>query len=325
MTMVTALLNSRAALPTPPGYTPPCASAVVAQERDLPCSAQVTRKHAQVMRCQSDQFGQLCAQLLVCRSNQYNELEVRADTHILLMRYSGVATRCEVAWPDHGHSKQLSELRENSILFSPAFSYVRVSKRDNGCYVYIALQIPTDALQSLDDRRDPSVTCLRPQAGTGQPELCRIIRAMRNEIETPGPAGQLYKETLALELLIGLVRCGSDFAVTVARGGLAAWQLRRTVELIESDLTATPSLATLASHVGLSPTHFCTAFKQSTGLPPHRYLLNRRIARAKALMAESKCSLTEIALESGFSSSSQFATAFRRIESRTPSDFRRSL
>jgi len=149
--------------------------------------------------------------------------------------------------------------------------------------------------------------------------------AMRDEIETPGPAGELYKETLAVQLLIKLMRCRSDLAAAPAKGGLAAWQLRRTVELIECDLTATPSLTQLASQVGLSPTHFCTAFKQSTGLPPHRYLLNRRIAHAKSLMAERGLNLTQIAFESGFASSSQFATAFRRLEGRTPTEFRRSL
>jgi AraC-like DNA-binding protein len=70
-----------------------------------------------------------------------------------------------------------------------------------------------------------------------------------------------------------------------------------------------------AAEIGLSPTHFCTAFKQSTGHSPHRYLLNRKVVRAKQPMAE----LTEIALISGFKSSGQFATTFRRIDGPTPS------
>jgi AraC family transcriptional regulator len=309
-----------------PWALPAPTEALTPRECDLAGRAQVTRRHTQVMACRAEKFGPIGAELFLCRSNQYNELEIRADAHILLMRYSGMAARCEIRWPDHSESMRLSELRERSILFSPARSCVRVSKKDHGCYAYIALQIPPAALELLDDGGyDLSVVPLRPQAGIGQLELCKVILAIRDEIATPEPAGQLYKETLALQLLIRLVRCGCDLSVGPAKGGLAAWQLRRAIELIESDLTATPSLAELASHAGLSLAHFCTAFKQSAGVPPHRYLLNRRIARAKALMAEPTSSLTEIARESGFGSSSQFATAFRRIEGQTPSEFRRNL
>ncbi|HLN09263.1 MAG TPA: AraC family transcriptional regulator [Xanthobacteraceae bacterium] len=273
-----------------------------------------------------DRFGELSAELFQCESNQQNELEVSAETHILLMRHSGVASRCEIVWSDHGCSKRLSEVRENSILFAPARSRVRVTKKDSGCYGTIVLQIPPCALESLnDEHRDASRVTLAPQAGTGQPELCQVMSAMRDEIERPGPAGQLYKEALALQLLIRLLRSADQLAIAPAKGGLAAWQLRRTIDMLEGDLTSTPSLARLAAQVGLSPTHFCTAFRRSTGLPPHRYLLNRRIEHAKRLMADPERSLTEVALDSGFGSSSQFATAFRRADGRTPSAYRRGL
>ena len=117
-----------------------------------------------------------------------------------------------------------------------------------------------------------------------------------------------YGEALVLRDLDLSVAAGEIFAL-LGKNGMGKSTLLKTV------------MGYLPARTG----RVKVAGKEITGLPPHRYLLNRRIARAKALMAESKCSLTEIALESGFSSSSQFATAFRRIESRTPSDFRRSL
>jgi AraC family transcriptional regulator len=150
---------------------------------------------------------------------------------------------------------------------------------------------------------------------------------MRDEIRWPGPAGRIYKEALALQLIVQLLRHPTQLAIApvVANGGLSAHQLRRAIELIQSDLTKTLSLRELAGHVGLSVTHFCTAFKQSTGHPPHRYLLTRRVAHAKSLISQSRLSLTEVALASGFASSSQFATAFRRINGTAPSAYRRSL
>jgi AraC family transcriptional regulator len=86
-----------------------------------------------------------------------------------------------------------------------------------------------------------------------------------------------------------------------------------------------PSLAELASHVGLHPTSLCRAFKQSTGISPHRYLLERRVARAKEMMADQRLTLTQIALDCGFSTSSQFSVVFRRITGLAPSVYRRSL
>jgi AraC family transcriptional regulator len=255
-----------------------------------------------------------------------NELEVWADTHTLLLRCDGMASRCEVLWPESDCRQRLSELRPGSMVFSPASSSVRVSKKDQGNYRYISVSIPPATLAQLnDDGRDATRLTLPPQAGPCHAELCRVMLAMRDEIDDPGPAGLLYKSTLALQLLIQLVRCTSRLTILPAKGGLSAWRLRRAMELIEADLTQTRSIQQLAAAVGLSPTHFCTAFKQSAGLSPHRYLVDRRVALAKRLMADARLSLTEIALSSGFGSSSQFATTFRRIDGATPSTFRRSL
>jgi AraC family transcriptional regulator len=77
--------------------------------------------------------------------------------------------------------------------------------------------------------------------------------------------------------------------------------------------------------VQLSPYHFSRAFKQSFGMPPHRYLTSRRIERAKSLLAERKLSVTEIGLDIGFSETSAFTSAFRKVTGETPTNYRRSL
>jgi AraC family transcriptional regulator len=84
-------------------------------------------------------------------------------------------------------------------------------------------------------------------------------------------------------------------------------------------------LAELARLTRLSPTHFCSAFKRSVGLPPHQYQSRRRIERAKALLADPGRSVTSIALDCGFSFPGSFSTAFRKTTGITPSAFRRAL
>src|SRR5262249_37317280 len=110
-----------------------------------------------------------------------------------------------------------------------------------------------------------------------------------------------------------------------ARGGLATWQQRLVADYIEGNLAERVALSGLAKLVRLSPYHFCRAFKESFGLPPHRYHTSRRIERAKALLAKPGCSVTEISLAVGFSETSSFSAAFRSVTGLAPSAYRRSL
>ena len=117
---------------------------------------------------------------------------------------------------------------------------------------------------------------------------------------------------------------GSPYVADV-RGGLPGWQQKKLNQYIEEHLADEISLLSLAELAQLSPFHFSRAFKQSFGMPPHRYLTSRRIERAKTLLAERKLSVTEIALDVGFSETSSFTAAFRKVTGETPTDYRRSL
>lgn len=110
-----------------------------------------------------------------------------------------------------------------------------------------------------------------------------------------------------------------------ARGGLAGWQQRIVVNYIRDHFSEPIRLSTLAQLARLSPHHFCRAFKQSFGKPPHRYQNDYRIDQAKRLLAKPGSSVTHIALEVGFGSSSSFATAFRKVTGDTPTGYARSL
>ena len=81
--------------------------------------------------------------------------------------------------------------------------------------------------------------------------------------------------------------------------------------------------AAFAQLVRLSPYYFCRAFKQSFGLPPHRYHNRRRIELAKTLLAKLTPSVTEIGLAVGFSETSSFTAAFRKATGLTPTGYRR--
>ena len=146
-------------------------------------------------------------------------------------------------------------------------------------------------------------------------------------IESPDADNHAYLEALGFVLVHELVRFhrGSTPSKPTLRGGLAAWQQRAATSYIEEHLAEPISLASLAELVGLSTYHFCRAFKQSVGMPPHRYHTRRRIERAKVLLAKAALSVTEIGLAMGFSETSSFTAAFRKATGFTPSAYHRSL
>jgi AraC family transcriptional regulator len=146
-------------------------------------------------------------------------------------------------------------------------------------------------------------------------------------IQMGGVENSRYCEALGVVLAHEIVRLnlGAPAVASPVRGGLAAWQQRVVTAYIDEHLTEPIPLAKLAGLARLSPAYFCRTFKQSFGMPPHRYHNNRRIERAKALLAERKRSVTQIGLELGFSETSVFTATFRKVTGLTPTAYHRSL
>lgn len=117
----------------------------------------------------------------------------------------------------------------------------------------------------------------------------------------------------------------TDRTVLNARGGLAPWQQRVILSHLEEHLSEPVTLAALALIVRLSPFHFCRAFKQTFGMPPHRFQMVRRVERAKDLLANGVASITEIGFMVGYRETSAFCVAFRRATGTTPGAYRRRM
>ena len=103
---------------------------------------------------------------------------------------------------------------------------------------------------------------------------------------------------------------------------LPGWRLRRVTEYIQQNLDKDLTLAELAAVVYMSPYHFARLFKGSTGVPPHRFVVRQRIARASAFLATEELSIAQISLRVGFRTPSHFATVFRRVTGVTPRGYR---
>lgn len=179
----------------------------------------------------------------------------------------------------------------------------------------------------FDSEESVADTLLAPRLLFEDATIWSTAAKLRQAIDVPGGANRLYVEALGVVLIHELVRLnhGTPQAEVPVRGGLAGWQQRIVSAYVEEHLSEQIPLATLARLVRLSTFHFCRAFKQSFGVPPHRYHTNRRIERAKLLLAERDHSVTEVGLSLGFCETSSFTAVFRKITGLTPSRYHRAL
>lgn len=115
---------------------------------------------------------------------------------------------------------------------------------------------------------------------------------------------------------------GFEGRMSAAIGALPACRLRRVTEYIQRNLDKELSLAELAALVYMSPYHFARLFKCSTGVPPHRFVVRQRIARAGECLTTQELSIAQIARMVGFRTASHFTTVFRRVTGVTPRGYR---
>jgi len=185
-------------------------------------------------------------------------------------------------------------------------------------------------LSCIAGREDMVGVELRDQLVLDDP----VLKTMAMEAAgaaSEGEHSELYADTLGLAMALRLLRAHRSGTGHVARqtnamasGGMTARNLRRVTDYLMSHLSEDVSLLDLAAVAGLSPFHFCRAFKRTTGLSPHAWLLARRVEVATRMMLDTPAmGLAEIALSVGFETQSGFSTAFKRERGMSPSQWRR--
>ena len=191
-----------------------------------------------------------------------------------------------------------------------------------GRIVMARLAVPLVA-QAIRDERGGEARQVMPTVCARDPLLGELIRALTDEVLADNPGGSLYAETLGASIAVQLLRKHAGAPPTPKRRqGLGTRELRLLTEYIEAHLAEAIHLSALADVAAMSTYQLVRRFKESTGLPPHRYVLRRRTERARALLRQPEASILEVALACGFSSQSHFATVFRSLTGVSPRAYR---
>jgi AraC family transcriptional regulator len=171
---------------------------------------------------------------------------------------------------------------------------------------------------------------LRYQANVTNPAVLRLTGAIVRELNEETSSGGLKMDALAVELIGTLARDHAEVSssrpqVALAKGILDRRRLDRVLEYIEANLDFDISVGDLANAACFSLFHFVRAFNLAMGCPPHAYLSERRLDRAKQLLAHSKTSLVDISLICRFSGQTNFTRAFTRATGTSPGRYRRAV
>lgn len=241
----------------------------------------------------------------------------QADEMILAMHTGGsrnVRTRVRGGWSDAASFP--GHLHLIPAGFSTAF-------KPEGWIEFLSVHFSRDRLEALTDLGGSITIPASFRFAFHDQFVSGCIGALFDELRAPRELGSLFVDSLMDTLALHVMRPSAPVLERPGRVETISQSiLARVQDRIDACLETGISLEELAAEAGLSRFHFARAFREATGQPPHGYLTQRRIEKAKELLRHTDLSLAEIAFTVGFSSQSHFSATFRGRVGQTPRRFR---
>ncbi|MGH8780307.1 helix-turn-helix domain-containing protein [Paraburkholderia sp.] len=168
----------------------------------------------------------------------------------------------------------------------------------------------------------PSHARIEPHFQLRDPRFQHLAWALRAELEADEKSDPLYAESLCTAMIVRLTQGAS--ALVDKRRTLAPRMAARVIDYVESHLDQRLTLTELAALAELSVPHFKVLFRETLGMPVHRYVIERRVERARLLLLQGRLSASQVALETGFAHQSHMAHWMNRLLGVTPRELARS-
>ena len=200
----------------------------------------------------------------------------------------------------------------------------------NNPFHSVHFYFPRTAFATIRDNAEAAhIDDLRYEPGVGidDPVMRSLVRSLLPAFAHANEVSHLFVDhvMLAVGAHAGHTYGGMPIGHSSARGGLAPWQEHRATDLLAANLDGKIGVRDLARVCGLSVGHFSRAFRQTTGMAPHQWLMVRRLEAAKPLLRDRRRSLSEVALACGFADQSHFTRAFSRAVGTSPGAWRRCV
>ena len=197
-------------------------------------------------------------------------------------------------------------------------------------YRTLAFYLPRAALNAIaDDTNAPRIGDLsyKPGAGVDDVMISSLRGTMLLALANPEQVSQLFVDHVMLGVGMHVAHTygGMRPLSRRVRGGLAPWQVRRAKEILSAHLDGSIPLLEVARECHLSMSHFSRQFRRTTGLPPHKWLLTRRIEVAKEKLGDRRLSLSDLAAACGFADQSHLTRVFTRMVGVSPGAWRRAM
>ena len=219
--------------------------------------------------------------------------------------------------------------RSQSVVFEPNVSITATGTNAELLFLTFSASLVLQHAASM--RLIPpksTVTFARSELTTDQ-RLDSLLAEFAVELATDKPGKEIVMRALVEQVLVHALRNYAQPRLSdqleLSRVGLVDRRIRRSIELMHTQLDQDLTLRTLAAESYLSPFHFARLFKKLTGSTPHNYLAGIRATRAQLLLADTELSITEVGAQVGYLSASHFTKAFRLATGTTPREFRKGL
>ena len=248
-----------------------------------------------------------CFELLYCLSGRY---ELRAERRVFALGSGGTA----LIHPMEPHQTRSLDAGENSYLvlkFMPESLY-------SASHPHYELKYVLPYLHFSDRRCD--VYPAQALDGSG---LDRLLQAIFDERRRAEYGYEMALRAYVSQVLLWFIRAWNRSREVAAMDERALARLQRALDYIDAHLDEPLRAADIAAELGMGQSTFSRFFTAAAGMSLPAYMRERRLGRAAALLAEADRSITDVALETGFSTASYLILCFRRQYGMTPNQFRR--
>jgi AraC family transcriptional regulator len=273
------------------------------------------------MIASSEGLGWANVYAVIQREAAYNSYLDAVNDHLFIFHLKGSVG---IHWSTSGHDLD-GRVTPGHYDFFPGREGVDVQLDGSieTMHLYLRRSIVDAVIEDM--LGDPKQITLNPVFNGSDPLLEQIAVSMRGALNDNSLASKLYVEQLSWTLAAHLVHSSSRrVPASYTYGGLSKQQLKRVIDFIEVNMEKPLDLNDLSRAACLNPVYFGRQFKRTTNMSPHQFVIQRRIERAKSLLATTSQPIAEVAAACGFCHQEHLTRVFRIRCGTTPSAYRRA-